>query len=127
MRYLKVKKKSRTFFRLFWVSVSEFETIISKILPEWQKKVLGSYKGLGRPYDHRLEDMVLMLLLYYRRLHHSRICWVLFGLAETPQVKTRGISYPQATLASDFVQRQFLLRLWGCFQEKTFVSGRLRL
>lgn len=45
LRYLKVKKKPRTFLRLFGVSVSEFDIILSKVLPEWQQKVLGRYKG----------------------------------------------------------------------------------
>jgi len=80
LRYLKVKKKLRTFLRLFGVCVSEFETILSKVLPEWQKKVLDCYKGPGRPYDHGLEDMVLMLLLYYRSYITQEFVGFLFAL-----------------------------------------------
>ncbi len=35
LRYLKVKKKPRTFLRLFGISVSEFDIILSKELPEF--------------------------------------------------------------------------------------------
>jgi len=80
LRYLKVKKKPTTFRRLFVVSVSEFEIILLKVLPEWQKKVLGRYKGPGRPYDHSLEDMILMLLLYYRSYITQEFVGYLFAL-----------------------------------------------
>ena len=80
LRYLKVKKKPRTFLRLFVISVSEFDIILSKVLPEWQKRVLARYKGPGRPYDHSLEDMVLMLLLYYRSYVTQEFVGFLFAL-----------------------------------------------
>ena len=80
LRYLKVKKKPRTFLKLFGVCVSEFDTILSKVLPEWKKKVLDRYKGPGRSYDHSLEDRVLMLLLYYRSYITQEFIGYLFAL-----------------------------------------------
>lgn len=80
LKYLKIKKKPTTFRRLFGVSVGEFEIILSKALPEWQRKVLGRYKGPGRPYDHGLQDMILMLLLYYRSYITQEFVGYLFAL-----------------------------------------------
>ena len=40
IKYIKVKKKPTTFNRLFGVSVSQFEAILSKVSQEWQKQVI---------------------------------------------------------------------------------------
>ena len=89
LSYNKIKKKPTTFNSLFGLSVSQFEEILIKAEPEWNKKVLGRYRRPGRPYDHPLEDMILILLLYYRcyitqeflgylfNLDKSRICRII--------------------------------------------------
>ncbi len=115
LRYLKIKKKPRTFLRLFGVSVSEFETILSKVLPEWEKKILGCYKGPGRRYDHSLEDMVLMLLLYYR----SYIVKNLLGIC-LPLIN-RECAESSKNLS------QFWLRLWPFPRANIYLRKRLRL
>lgn len=78
--YLKVQKKPTTFLRLFGVSIKQFEEILTKVNPVWQKKVLDCYKRPGRPYDLPLEDMILMLLLYYRSYITQEFLGYLFDL-----------------------------------------------
>lgn len=80
IRYLNVQKKPTTFLRLFGVSVEQFETIFCKISPQWQRRVVLAYKRPGRPYDLQLENMVLMLLLYYRSYITQEFVGYLFGL-----------------------------------------------
>ena len=69
---IKIKKKPATFNRLFGVSVSQFETILTKVDLLWQRKVISRYKRPGRDYKLDVADMVLMLLLYYRSYTSSR-------------------------------------------------------
>jgi len=78
--YNKIKKKPTTFSSLFGVSVSQFEEILLKTTPAWNKRVLSKYKRPGRPYDHPLEDMILMLLLYYRSYITQEFVGYLFDL-----------------------------------------------
>jgi len=66
LRYAKIKKHPNIFLRLFGVTPVQFEQIIEKLTPLWEKEVLGKYKRPGRDFKLDLEDMVLMLLLYYR-------------------------------------------------------------
>jgi hypothetical protein len=78
--YLKIQKKPTTFRRLFGVSVQQFEGILSKARPEWDRRVLARYKRPGRPYDLDLADMILMLLLYYRSYVSQEFAGYLFNL-----------------------------------------------
>jgi IS5 family transposase len=64
--YLKIKKHPQTFLRLFGISPVQFEKIMTKLHPLWKKRVIARYKRPGRDFKRSLEDMVLMLLLYYR-------------------------------------------------------------
>ncbi len=80
LRYIKIKKKPTTFNSLFGVPVSQFEKILIKVDPEWNKRVQARYKRPGRPYDHPLEDMILMLLLYYRSYITQEFVGYLFDL-----------------------------------------------
>ena len=83
LRYIKVKKKPTTFNRLFGVSASQFETILTKVDPLWQRKVIGKYKRPGRNYKLDVEDMLLMLLLYYRSYISQEFVGYLFGIDDS--------------------------------------------
>lgn len=80
LRYIKIKKKPTTFNRLFGVSVAQFEKILSKVEPVWEKRVLDKYKRPGRPYDHPIENMILIVLLYYRSYITQEFIGYLFDL-----------------------------------------------
>jgi hypothetical protein len=83
LRYKKIKKKPKTFNRLFGVSVSQFEAILSKVAPLWEQKVIGSYKGPGRHYKLEVADMTLMILLYYRSYITHEFVGYLFGIDDS--------------------------------------------
>lgn len=89
LKYTKIRKSPIIFNRLFGVSVHQFEEIVSRVEPAWQKRVIDSYKRPGRDYKLDVSDMVLMLLLYYRSyitqifvgylfdIDDSRVCRIL--------------------------------------------------
>lgn len=83
LRYIKIKNKPTTFQRLFGVSVSQFEEILCKVEPKWQKKVIDSYKRPGRDYKLCVADMLLMILLYYRSYITQEFVGFLFGIDDS--------------------------------------------
>jgi IS5 family transposase len=83
LRYSKIKNHPTIFNRLFGVSVHEFEIILSKIEPEWKKKIISQYKRPGREYKLDFADMVLMLLLYYRSYTTQIFISFLFGIDDS--------------------------------------------
>ena len=66
LRYEKLKSRPVTFLGLFGVTVSQFEEIMKMFTPLWGAQVLGAYKRPGRPFKLGIEEMVLIVLLYYR-------------------------------------------------------------
>ena len=83
VKYIKVKKKPTTFNRLFGLSVSQFEDILTKVDSQWQKKVISKYKRPGRDYKLDVADMLLMLLLYYRSYISQEFVGYLFGIDDS--------------------------------------------
>ena len=77
IRYAKIKNQPKTFQRLFEFSVPEFEQIINAVAPKWQEEIIKQYKRTCRDYKLELADMLLMLLLYYKKLYHTTLCWLL--------------------------------------------------
>lgn len=80
LKYTKLRKRPRTFNSLFGVTPDQFKKILKKVKPVWQKRVIDRYKGPGRLYALSLEDMLLMLLLYYRSYITQEFVGCLFGL-----------------------------------------------
>ena len=83
VRYNKLRKRPRTFLRLFGVRAEEIDFILSRVYPLWEEKVLRSYKRPGRTFKLELEEMILMVLLYYRSYTTQLFVGVLFGLDES--------------------------------------------
>lgn len=83
LRYSRIRNHPTIFNRLFGVSVGEFDIILSKIAPEWQKKIINRYKRPGRDYKLDLADMILMLLLYYRSYTTQIFIGFLFGIDDS--------------------------------------------
>lgn len=75
-----MKKRPSIFLRLFGISPLQFEKIMKKMHPKWKEKVLSQYKRPGRYFKLDLEEMVLMLLLYYRSYISQEFVGYLFGL-----------------------------------------------
>lgn len=80
LSYDKLRKKPITFNRLFGVSVSQFEKILKKVEPVWQKEVINRYKRQGRNHKLTLADMILMTLLYYRSYSSQEFVGCLFNI-----------------------------------------------
>ena len=57
LRYTKIRKNPKTFHRLFGIRPQEFEMILKKVEPLWQKMVISGYKRPGRDYKLNLSDM----------------------------------------------------------------------
>ncbi len=83
IRYTKIVKSPKVFLRLFGVNAIQFNEILTKVAPLWEKQVLGTYKRPGRNFALCLEDMVLMLLLYYRSYVTQMFVGYLFDLDDS--------------------------------------------
>ena len=72
LKYSKIRKSPIIFNRLFGVSVSQFDEILLKIQPQWQKQVTSRWKRPGP--DYKLELAGILLLLKKRNtimLYHA--------------------------------------------------------
>ena len=73
--YNKISKHPKIFLRLLGVTKEEFDCLADKVALEWQKKVINRYKKPGRNYKLTMQQMLMMLLLYYRaystQIQHS--------------------------------------------------------
>ena len=66
LNFTLLKKRKKIFKRITGLSAEEFEKVIEKVRPEWEK-IEAQKKCKGRPSNlPRLEDKVLCLLIYYR-------------------------------------------------------------
>ena len=83
LKYTKISKSPIIFNRLFGVSVSQFDEILLKIEPQWEKQVINLYKRPGRDYKLELADMLLMLMLYYRSYITQMFISFLFGIDDS--------------------------------------------
>ena len=83
IRYTKVAKHPRIFLRLFGIELEKFNIIISKLEKIWNKKVIGKYKRPGRNYKLNLEEMVLMLLIYFRTYSTMMQIGFMFNIDES--------------------------------------------
>ena len=67
IRYTTVVRSPKVFLRLFGVNSVQFQEICAQVTPLlWKRQVLGQYQRPGSNFALSLEDMILMLLLYYR-------------------------------------------------------------
>ena len=76
-------KRPTDFLRLFGIKPTEFEKIMISLRPLWEAKVLGSYKRPGRDFKLELEDILLILLLYYRSYVTQLFVGFLFGVDDS--------------------------------------------
>lgn len=81
--YLRIKKHPKIFVRLLGVKPHEFELLVLKLQKLWQEKVISKYKRPGRFYKMPLEDMFMMLLLYYRTYNTQMQIGFMFGIDDS--------------------------------------------
>jgi hypothetical protein len=65
------------------MSVAQFDLILAKVAPKWHSTVISGYKRPGRSYKLDLDDMLLMLLLYYRSYVTQIFVGYLFGIDDS--------------------------------------------
>ena len=83
LSYEKLKGRPVTFLGLFGVTVVQFEEIMKAFTPLWERQVLGAYKRPGRPFKLGIEEMVLIVLLYYRSYATHLFISFLFGVDDS--------------------------------------------
>jgi hypothetical protein len=80
LRYAALAKQPRLFSRLVGMQIHEFNEILQKLQPLWQKKVLDAYKRPGRNFKLELSEMLMMLFIYYRSYITHAFLGHLFGI-----------------------------------------------
>lgn len=83
LRYEKLKVRPVTFLGLFGMTVPQFEEIMKTFTPLWERQVLAAYRRPGRHFKLGLEEMVLIVLLYYRSYITHLFIGFLFGLDDS--------------------------------------------
>ena len=83
LTYQRLSKKPEVFLRASGITVALFEEVIEQLRPVWEKEIKGVYKRPGRNFKMSLEDIVLMMLIYYRT--YTSMVWIgfLFNLNES--------------------------------------------
>ena len=83
MSYKVICQKPVIFNRLVGMEVKDFECILEKLMPLWEKKVLSAYKRPGRNFKLNLADMLMLLLIYYRSYITQEFLGYLFGIDDS--------------------------------------------
>lgn len=87
----KLQKSSTTFRLLTGLSVAEFQRLLSELVPVWNqarekqahRKNRQRKAGAGHPFSLSLEDMLLVLLMYYRTYVTYAFLSLLFDVDES--------------------------------------------
>ena len=81
--YNKISKHPKVFLRLLGLTKEEFDILVSKVKLQWEKKVINKYKRPGRNYKLSVEQMLMMLLLYYRTYSTQMQIGFMFGIDDS--------------------------------------------
>ncbi len=81
--YPKLAKRPNIFLKLFGITPLEGEKICSASRPLWDQQVIGRYKRPGRDFKLSFEDMVSVLLLYYRGYVTQLFVGLMFGIDDS--------------------------------------------
>lgn len=81
--YKQIKNHPRIFLRLFGITAQKFKILSSKLKPLWDKAVMSKYKRPGRRYKLSLDQMLMMLLLYYRTYSTQMHIGFMFGIDDS--------------------------------------------
>lgn len=81
--YKKIKNHPRIFLRLFGITAQKFKILSVKLEPLWDKAVISRYKRPGRHYKLSLDQMLMMLFLYYRTYSTQMHIGFMFGIDDS--------------------------------------------
>jgi hypothetical protein len=73
-------KSPSLFLRIFGLSVSDFCSVLDKLIPFWEKTITSHYKRPGRDCKLGIAEMVMVLLLYYRHYVTQEFIGMLFDI-----------------------------------------------
>lgn len=90
LTFERAARRSSIFRRLTSLEVSEFQTLVEKLRPEWKRREYERLNranrkraiGQGRPYAGSFDTMVLLVLVYLRSSCGSTLLALLFGIDE---------------------------------------------
>jgi hypothetical protein len=68
------------FLRIFGISISEFNAVLEKLRPLWDKNIASHYKRPGRDCKLDLAGMLMVLLMYYRHYVTQGFVGMLFNV-----------------------------------------------
>jgi hypothetical protein len=80
IKYGIISKNRSSFLRIFGLSVSEFESIVERLEPLWEKNVSNHYKRPGRNAKLDVTGMTMALLMYYRHYVTQEFLGMLFDI-----------------------------------------------
>ena len=141
IKYDRISKCYKIFLNLFGVTVEEFNNILQKVSPIWKNEILSKYKRPGRSFALSLEDMILMVLLYYRsyitqrfissclfEVDHSTVSRIIQKLEPLlakamPLPKERSLSQEEVMCLIDATE-QSIERLRRELERKITIRGR---
>lgn len=81
--YKRLSQKPVIFNRLVGMKVEDFDLILEKLTPLWKGKVIAAYLRPGRKFKLTLDDMLMMLLMYYRCHTSHAYLGFLFGIDDS--------------------------------------------
>ena len=81
--YRLLSQKPVAFNRMVGMKVEDFDAILVKLAPLWEKKVIAAYLRPGRNLKLTLADMLMMLLMYYRCYTSHVYLGFLFGIDDS--------------------------------------------
>lgn len=90
LTYNTASRRAGVFRRLTTFTVEEFDTLVKKLRPEWEKREYARLAarsrvhavGQGRPYAGSFETMVLLTIVYLRTPAGNAFLSLLFGIDE---------------------------------------------
>jgi hypothetical protein len=80
IKYEIVRKKPAFFLHIFGLSISEFDSVVGKVGSFWKEKITGGYKRPGRDCKLSKEEMIMVILLYYKNYVTQKFVGMLFNI-----------------------------------------------
>lgn len=80
IKYRIICKNLLIFLHISGLSVREFNAVIEKLRPLWEKNIASNYKRPGRDCKLDLVEMVMVLLMYYRHYVTQEFVGMLFNI-----------------------------------------------
>jgi hypothetical protein len=75
-----LRKYPLLFLRILGISVKEFDAVIERLKPIWEKNIASRYKRPGRDCKLDLAEMAMVLFVYYRHYVTQEFVGMLFNI-----------------------------------------------